>query len=176
MHELQDEDVTDETRYYDPLPWVPAPISISADEPCSKSCIVFTTTTNKGKVDIFLDFKTVEDKGFGLVHIKDEPWSYCFPSGELQWYILKNTDGDKWVGDVSMTHSEEKYGTLMQCENCNCQCTGTEAEDCSSECLEEEVINLGLDDDSNSEGETKCLMGRSCPFRVIWSSQGTLEL
>ena len=119
-----------------------------------------------------MDFATEQDQVFGLVHIKEEPWSYCFPSGELQFYTLQNTDGDKWVGDISMTHTDEIYSSLMQCENCQCQCTGTEAEDCSSDCLEEEVINLGLDDDSNAEGETKCLEGASCPFRVLWTVTG----
>ena len=145
----------------------------------AESCIVFTTTTNNGKVDIILDFATEQDQLLGLVHIKEEPWSYCFPSGELQFYTLQNTDGDKWVGDVSMTHSDESYSALMQCENCQCQCTGTEAEDCSSDCLEEEVINLGLDDDDTAEGETKCLEGHSCPFRVLWTfedDEGTLLL
>lgn len=135
-----------------------------------------TTSTNKGKVDIKLNFQ-LSNLDLGLVTIDYETaWSYCFPSGDLQWYTLQNTDGDRWEGDVSMTHTDQSYSSLMQCENCGCQCTGTDAEDCSSECLEEEVINLGLDDDLSAGGETKCLGGNSCPFRVMWTVQGTFSL
>ena len=148
-----------------------------AFHPGPESCLVLTTTTNKGNVDITLLFKTKPGVYFNLQRIDyDEPFEYCFPSEELESYHLQNTDGDKWVGDVSMTHSDEKYGTLMQCElNCGCQCTGTEAEDCSPECLEQEVINLGLDDDSNSDGDTKCLESASCHFKVSWNVAGTVS-
>ena len=142
----------------------------------SESCIVFTTTENNGKVDINLQFKTQADQWYQSVHIKSEPWTYCFPSEDLESYTLTG-EKDKWVGEISITHTSKtdaKYATSTRCtENCDCQCTGTEEEDCTNECLSQEVINLGLDDDSNAEGETKCLHAKSCSFEVSWIVDGT---
>ena len=111
----------------------------------------------------------------GEVYIANsEYWSYCFPSEDLQFFTLQNEDGNSWVGEVSMTHSDEEFNTaVMQCENCDCECKGMEVEQyehngCGGECQQQQVIELGIDNDSTVDGDTKCRFGNSCPFNVFW--------
>ena len=148
-----------------------------------ESCIVFTThpgEENDGKVIISLGFQVSDNHNPGVVHIEDEPWTYCFPSGDLLWYSLQSSDEDRWLGDISITHTDQSFSSLMQCGNCNCQCTsdGDTAEYCQDdgvprECLEENVINIGLAGDEDAEGDTKCLNSQYCPFSVVWTVEGT---
>ena len=141
---------------------------LRAFHPAPTSCILFTTTIKNGKVVITLKFKTQGDVEIGMVHIKEEPWTYCFPTGELESFKLQGNN-IRWVGDISITNPDQSYLSLMQCDDCLCQCTGTKDDDCTDDCLEQQVINLGLDDDDDAEGDTKCLFEKECHFNVVTS-------
>ena len=128
---------------------------------------------------IQMEFFEGDTEDFGEVYIPNgEHWKHCFPSGDLDVYTLRNEDKN-WVGEVSMFHTNGKYSAMMKCtENCQCQCGDMEEEEykdgCPGPCEEQEVIELGIDDDDNIEGDTKCLEGKSCPFEVYWTVSGKL--
>ena len=152
------------------------------------SCLVLATTENQGRVIIALQFKDQPDQDFGEQYIADhESWSYCFPPGDLSSFTLQNEDGNSWVGEVYMTHPltdnihDPQFTAVMQCENCDCQCDGLEREQyeangCGGECQQQAIIQLGIDNDSTVEGNTKCRFGNSCPFVVSWVGTGMLRV
>ena len=130
-----------------------------------------TTDDNRGNVNIGMQFLSSGAQSFGEQFIdNDESWSHCFPTGDLLFLTLQNNDGKSWTGEISMTHDDKNNVGLLECENCVCNCTGTTADSCSGACQEQQVIHIGLDDDSNVDGDTKCLLGHSCPFRVSWTT------
>ena len=110
---------------------------------------------------------------------KGGEWSYCFPSGSLASFTLTNKDGNSWVGDISITHDDPKYSTMMECEKCLCECGEKKEKDykkngCGS-CQQQKVIDqFGIDDDDDVVGDTKCLNGDSCPFTVSWTVSGNI--
>ena len=120
-----------------------------------------------------MHFESSGAQDFGMQSIGngDEGYfSHCFLTGDLMFLTLQNDDGKSWTGEIYMTHDDKEDVALFQCENCVCQCNGTTADTCSGECLEQQVVHIGLDDDLNVNGDTKCLEGNSCPFRVSWTT------
>ena len=153
---------------------------VSAEPTVPESCLFLTTTEDQGRVFIEMEFENQPTQDFGENYIADgEFFSHCFPSGDLVSFTVHNEDGNRWVGNASMTHTDQNYGTLMQCtENCDCECDGISEEDyllngCGGTCKQQEVINLGIDNDDDVEGDTKCRFGNLCPFAVSWTVPGT---
>ena len=128
---------------------------------------------------IIMYFQNQPTQDFGEVYIADDEfWEFCFPSMDLVSFSLRNEDGNSWVGDVSMTHSEEKYASSMLCtENCDCECGNLSEEDYQANgcgtCVHHADFELGIDNDSNVDGDTKCRFGNTCPFAVSWTVTGT---
>ena len=144
-----------------------------------ESCLFITTTENQGRMYIELQFTNQPAHNFGEVYIADdESWSQCFPSEDLVSFSLRNEDGNSWVGTVSMTHTDQKYEALMLCtENCDCECGDRSEEDYQANgcdtCVQHSNFELGIDNDSNVDGDTKCRFGNTCPFAVSWVITGT---
>ena len=143
------------------------------------SCLFLTTTENQGRVYIALQFLDDSlDEDFGEVYIADdESWSHCFSSVDLLSFSVRNEDGNSWVGEVSMTHTDENYAALMICtENCDCECGDRSEEDYQANgcdtCVQHPDFQLGIDNDSNVDGDTKCRFGNSCPFAISWTVTG----
>ena len=140
-----------------------------------QSCIWLTTDDNRGNVNIQMHFESGGVQDFGKQEIDygmAESWSHCFMTGDLLFLTVQNDDGKSWTGEIYMTHDDKKDVGLFECENCACQCNGTSADTCNGECLVQQVVHIGIDDDSNVDGDTKCIDSHSCQFRVSWA-EGT---
>ena len=115
---------------------------------------------------------------FGEIYLDDdESWSHCFPSMDLLDFTLRNEDGNTWVGEVSMTHTDSKYAGLILCTaNCLCECAGKSEEDYLTNgcgvCQEHTVFELGIDNDSKVDGDTKCRNSDNCLFELSWTVTG----
>ena len=146
--------------------------------PVPESCLVITTSShNRGNIVIGLQFLNQPAVNVGRTFLDyDETWTYCFPSEDLVFYTLQNDDGKSWTGDVTITHTDARYDALMLCENCDCNCEDDHEDDCNQECTAQQTIYMGLDDDSNVDGDTKCLHSRSCPFAVSWTVTGEIVI
>ena len=145
--------------------------------PPPESCLVFTTNDNQGDVFIALEFKDQPDQDFGEVFIADgESWSYCFPSEDLVHFSVRGESGNSWVGDISFTHSNERYDSSMTCyENCDCACNGLSEDEYldngCGECIPDNTFLLGIDNDDDVAGDLKCRFGEECLFEVSWDVQ-----
>lgn len=129
---------------------------------------------------IELEFQHLSSEDFGEVYIDtDESWSHCFPSMELSNIKVQNLDGNNWVGDVYMTHTDAKYAGLMLCtDNCMCECGDMEQEDYQANgcgvCQQHTNFEFGIDNDQTVDGDTKCLNSDECLFDVSWTVTGRL--
>ena len=129
----------------------------------------------------------------------DETWTYCFSSGDLNSFTVENDGrGKPWTGDITMTHSDERYAALMFCQNCDCDWENCEPEvsflsfflnnsycaqifsdgetyvisyDCDEICVAEHAINFGF---GELFGDTQCSLIDVCPFAVTWNIRGTI--
>ena len=149
-------------------------------KPAAESCLTLTTTENQGRVIIGMGFENQAAQDFGEVYIADDQsFSYCFPSEDLDFFTVRNEDGNSWVGHVAITHSDESYEALMLCtENCDCECNGLSEDEYLDngcfDCKHHPDFELGIDNDDDVDGDTKCRFGKTCLFDVSWPNGGTL--
>ena len=88
---------------------------------------MFITTENQGRIIIGLEFENQAAVSGEVYIANDKYWSFCFPPEDLLSFTVENEDGNSWVGIVHIVHSDDKYSTVMQCENCDCGCLDLEA-------------------------------------------------
>ena len=138
------------------------------------SCLVFTTTLDQGRLNLEMEFENQPVVVLSDVYVADfKFFSYCFPTGDLLSYTVQAElladGGNGWAGDVSITHSHSNTATLTLCTaNCDCECETEEGSECPGPCQLHESFELGLDDDGNVAGDTKCLNEDVCSFEVTW--------